>query len=569
MNKQISNYLAVSVLTLMTVLASCKIYKPNDNDFVAVTAITGIPMVVEVNKPTTFAATVSPPDATNKTVTWTIKNARTTGATFTGNVFTASAVGTVTVTATIANGVTTTAPFATDFTISVKSAEEMPVVTGVTVSPANVSVAKGKTKTFSATVTGSKLEEVHKTVNWSVTGGKTGTVIAADGTLTVADDETATSLTVKATSSIDAGKSGTASVSIISGEPKPLTQIKKMIAVYEHTVVLKADGTVWTWGDCFGDRTSTDKTIPAQVIGLTGVVAVATAGSNVVVLKSDGTVWAWGFNRYGNLGNGVRTDSSTPVQVLGLTEIVAVTGRAALKSDGTVWCWGPNLDGQIGNGTTSQTGQTTPIQVRNLTEVITIASGGSHNIALKADGTVWAWGNNLSGEIGDGTSTNRYRPVQVSGLTGVKAIATAHWHNVALKTDGTVWCWGYNNFGQIGDGTTTTRRTPVQVSGLSGITAIEVGNFINVAIKTDGTAWAWGRNNYGQIGDGTTTDRYRPVQVSCFKDFAEIGLGFHTVVIKTDGTVWTWGKNQYGQLGDGTKTDRPTPAKIPCFNINN
>ncbi|MGC2423221.1 MAG: hypothetical protein WA666_02575, partial [Nitrospirota bacterium] len=230
-------------------------------------------------------------------------------------------------------------------------------------------------------------------------------------------------------------------------------------------------------------------------------------------------------------------------------------------SDMTVWAWGDNEYGELGDGTTTQ--RNTPVQVGGLTGVTAVAGGYDHTIALKSDGTVWAWGWNAHGQLGDGTTTDRYTPVQVNGLTGVIAIADGRGHTVALKSDGTVWAWGWNAHGQVGDGTTTDRYTPVQVTDLMGVTAIAGGIFQTIVLKSDGTVWAWGWNAHGQVGDGTTTDRYTPVQVSGLTGVTAIaGGGPHTIALKSDGTVWAWGYNGFGQLGDGTTTDRYTPVQV-------
>jgi YD repeat-containing protein len=233
----------------------------------------------------------------------------------------------------------------------------------------------------------------------------------------------------------------------------------------------------------------------------------------------------------------------------------------AVKTDSTVWAWGANWDGQLGDGTT--TDRSTPVQVSGLADVSAIAGGGSHTIALKTDGTVWAWGYNWHGQLGDGTTTDSSLPVQVSGLADVSAIAGGSYHTIVLKADGTVWAWGYNGSGQLGDGTTTDRSTPVQVSGLADVAAIAGGYSHTIALKTDGTIWAWGWNEYGQLGDGTTTDRSSPVQVSGLSDVAAIAAGgHHTIVLKADGTVWAWGYNGSGQLGDGTTTHSSMPVQV-------
>jgi len=200
---------------------------------------------------------------------------------------------------------------------------------------------------------------------------------------------------------------------------------------------------VWGWGyGQFGDGTTTSSTIPVQVNGLSGLVAIACGGSQTIALKSDGTVWAWGDNSQGELGNGPADNNQhpTPVQVNGLSGITAITCGAmhtiALKSDGTVWTWGDNEYGQIGNGTVDTTGnnpQTTPVLVSGLSGVTAIACGWYHTLALKSDGTVWAWGDNSQGELGDGDNSysNSSVPVQVSGLSvDRRAILTHHRHPV-------------------------------------------------------------------------------------------------------------------------------------------
>ncbi|WP_158625733.1 RCC1 domain-containing protein [Corallococcus carmarthensis] len=234
----------------------------------------------------------------------------------------------------------------------------------------------------------------------------------------------------------------------------------------------------------------------------------------------------------------------------------------ALKQDGTVWAWGRNADGQLGDGTT--TARPTPAQAPGVTGVTALVAGGYHSLALKQDGTVWAWGHNSEGQLGDGTTTARSTPVQVPGLTGVAVVVAGGYHTLALKQDGTVWALGNNAAGQLGDGTRASRLTPVQAQGLTGIAALVAGTYHTVALKQDGTVWAWGYNNEGQLGDGTTTDRLTPVRVQGLTAVTAIVAGdSRTLALKQDGTVWAWGRNAEGQLGDGTTTTRPTPVQVP------
>jgi alpha-tubulin suppressor-like RCC1 family protein len=302
------------------------------------------------------------------------------------------------------------------------------------------------------------------------------------------------------------------------------------IVATTHNTFFLTNGTVWAWGDNSSGQigkgtTTTPITTPVQVSDLTDVTAIAAGAAHAVALKKDGTVWTWGDNSNGQLGNGsTSTQSLTPVQVGGLTDMTAIAAGAnhtvALKKDGTVWTWGDNSNGQLGDGSTTQS--STPVKVSSLTGITDIAAGNAHTVARKNDGTVWTWGDNSNGQLGNGNTTQKTTPVQVSDpsdssseLTGVTTIAAGAAHTVALKNDGTVRTWGDNSNGQLGDGKTTQKKAPVQVSGLSKVIAISAGGANTAALKDDGTAWIWGNNSNGQIGNGTTTTPITtPVQVS-------------------------------------------------------
>jgi alpha-tubulin suppressor-like RCC1 family protein len=190
-------------------------------------------------------------------------------------------------------------------------------------------------------------------------------------------------------------------------------------------------------------------------------------------------------------------------------------------------------------------------------------SATNHTLYRKSDGTVWAWGLNNKSQLGDGTTTNSSTPVQSAPaiLTGITAVAAGNEHSLALKSDGTVWGWGSNSNGQLGNGATAgSQTTPVQVSGLTNVTAIAAGVNFSLALKSDGSVWAWGYNGSGQLGDGTTTDRLTPVYVNMVAQVA-IAAGFdHSVAMTSTGTVWTWGNNSNGQLGNGSTTNSSVPV---------
>ena len=332
---------------------------------------------------------------------------------------------------------------------------------------------------------------------------------------------------------------------------------------------------------------------------LGGVVSIIARENFSLALKGNGTVWAWGLGADGEMGNNTKADQWTPVQVHGpgnagfLTNVVAISGGYAhalvLKSDSTVWAWGDNTNGELGDNTT--TDDSTPVQVHGpgntgfLTGIIAIAAGQQFSVALKADGTVWAWGFNAPASLGDNTTIQRNTPVQVHGpgnvgfLTNITAIAAGGGHALAIKNDSTVWSWGLNINGELGNIPGFLDSLPAQVHGpgnvgfLTGITYIKTGDYYSAAISKDSTVWTWGYNYYGQLGVNDTTQRNAPVEVhgpgnvGFLKGITSISLGDeHTLALKNDGTLWAWGWNGNGQLGNDSTVDKWTPINInnPC-----
>jgi len=285
---------------------------------------------------------------------------------------------------------------------------------------------------------------------------------------------------------------------------------------------------------------------------------VSAGNSHTSAVKTDGTLWAWGNNSYGQLGLGNTTSQTSPVQVGTGTNWQQVSAGTyhtmAVTTDGTLWAWGYNSNGQLGLGDTTQ--RTSPTQVGTGTNWASVSAsvyhsggGGYHTLAVKTDGTLWAWGNNSYGQLGLGDTTQRTSPTQVGTGTNWASVSAGGFHALAVKTDGTLWAWGNNGYGRLGDGTTTQRTSPVQIGTDTTWQSVSAGSSHTMAVKTGGTLWAWGYNGLGQLGLGDTTQRTSPVQVGTDTDWQQVSSGGgHNMAVKA-GVVLGTGRNDAFQLG--------------------
>jgi len=361
------------------------------------------------------------------------------------------------------------------------------------------------------------------------------------------------------------------------------TDWDKVVCGYNLTIALKTDGSVWLWGQAtsgkLGDETTTDKSSPIQTVtGGTDWIDIGTGKENTWAIKQyvappiilSGELWGWGFNTQGQLGDGTIIHKSSPVQTItGGTDWAQVASgertTSGIKTDGTLWLWGYNLYGMIGDN--SIVDKSSPVQtIAGGTDWKQVATGDFHSAAIKTDGTLWTWGRNNIGQLGDNSSPDTSSPIQtVAGGTDWAQVACGEFHSAAIKTDGTLWSWGYNGSGEFGDGTTTSAQpSPVQtIAGGTDWSSVACGNNHTIATKTDGTLWIWGHNFYGQLGDNSTTNRSSPVQtIPGGTDWEYVEGGKYTTsAIKTDGTLWTWGYNSFGQLGDGTQINKSSPIQ--------
>lgn len=451
-----------------------------------------------------------------------------------------------------------------------------------------------------------------------------------------------------------------------------LDQVIAVSAGGSHSLALRADGRVWAWGNNaegrLGDGTTELRRTPVAVLGLTNITAISAGFSHSLALRSDGTVWAWGANPVGGLGDGTTVFRHTPVQVQGIGNAtqIAAGGLFSLArlSDGTVRAWGWNARGQLGDG--SFIDKYTPVPVVGLTQVSRIAAGG-HGLALRQNGSIWAWGWNVRGQLGLGL-TDVYVPIAapVIGINDATGIAAGLLHSHARRSDGSLWSWGGNDYGALGDGTEIDRPLPVRTLVIADVETVSTSTFHSLVIAREapepnlppvlsvpdqqmafhgrpfaltlsavdpnvgdvlsyrldaaslakgfvidastgqigwtptgaqvgvhrieatvsdngspplsdsarfavhvhappGKVVAFGRNSGGALGDGTRQDRALPVGVRALPERAvAVATGAkHSLALLEDGTVWTWGSNDAGQLGDGSQKDRLEAAPIP------
>ena len=320
-----------------------------------------------------------------------------------------------------------------------------------------------------------------------------------------------------------------------------------------------------------GDGTIVDRCSPVTVIGgFTDWRSISSGCVHTVGLRQNGTLWAWGYNSLGRLGNNNTTNASSPVSVVGgFTDWCQASAggshTAAIRQNGTLWAWGSNTTGTLGDCTAIS--RSSPVSVvGGFTDWCQVSAGHRHNLAVRTNGTLWAWGYNSSGRLGDGTCIDKSSPVSVvGGFTDWCQASAGCSHSLAVRQDGTLWAWGANLAGALGTGNVIGRNSPVSVvGGFTDWCQASAGNAHSLAVRQDGTLWAWGCNNVGQLGDGTITSRSSPVSVvGGFTDWCQASAaGTHSVAIRQNGTLWAWGCNVDGRLGNGTVVSVSSPVSV-------
>ena len=333
-----------------------------------------------------------------------------------------------------------------------------------------------------------------------------------------------------------------------------------------HSAAITADGSLYIWGDNFcgqlGDGTHTDKTTPVKIMD--NVASVSLGGLRSAAITTDGSLYTWGSNG-GLIGDGTTEVKSTPVKIMDNVASVSLGDyhSAAITTDGSLYTWGDNEYGQLGDGTTED--KSTPVKIMD--NVASVSLGDEHSAAITTDGSLYTWGYNLFGQLGDGESgfdengDELISTVPIKIMDNAASVSLGWYHSAAITTDGSLYTWGRNYEGQLGDGTATKSSTPVKI--MDNVASVSLGYKHSAAITTDGSLYTWGDNYYGQLGNGTAgyTDKLTPVKI--MDNVASVSLEYeHSAAITIDGSLYTWGDNGWGQLGDGTTEDKLVPTKI-------
>jgi len=479
-----------------------------------------------------------------------------------------NALGTAVVTATTTDG-----GFAASCTVTV---EPYPV-TGVSLNRSAMAVIVGGQEQLEATVAPSNA--INKAIAWSSNNNAVATV-SASGLVEGLSAGTAVITVTTQDGGLTADCAVTVSQSVL---------FAKVVAGAVHGLAIDANGRLWAWGDMISGGNSyiglggRRASRPTQVDTADDWKAVwASLRGSSFAIKADGSLWAWGSDYNGQLGfGGIRNGGGhfAPARVGTANDWAAVAPgyehTLALKTDGSLWSCGNNDCGQLGFDTTNYY-LTTLTRVDAANDWKAVAGGGiqtiigdarnndDYSLAIKTDGSLWAWGGNYYGQLGLGDGTKRNVPTRVGSANDWAAVSAGYYNTLAIKADGSLWAWGNNSYGRLGLGDETDRNVPTRVGAESNWAMVSNGGDYALAIKKDGSLWAWGSNHRGQLGLGDETDRNVPIRVGTANDWVTVAAGGCSFAIKADGSLWAWGSNYYGQLGDGTyRSDVVTWRNVP------
>lgn len=345
------------------------------------------------------------------------------------------------------------------------------------------------------------------------------------------------------------------------------------VAIPQSYIIVSGDSILIPFTSLFSDPDSVKNDMTYSIVNGAPTGLIVTISNAKVVLKAS-ACWAGSTS----FGFKATHDALTIENIISVNIIresltwkkvaVGYHHTLALKSDGSLWAWGKNDKGQIGDGTNAD--KYYPVRIGNSSNWISISCGGNQTFAIKSDGTLWGWGWNDFETLGDGSNLNKNAPVQIGNATDWSSVSSGRAHTLAIKTNGTLWGWGYNSQGQLGDGSNIQRSSPVQIGNSTNWVSIVCGSDHTLGIKSDGTLWSWGINGRGELGDGTTTNKNVPVQVGLSSNWASVAAGeWLTIALKSDGSLWAWGRNNQGNLGLGNTDNLPHPNPSQVSNSMN
>jgi len=470
---------------------------------------------------------------------------------------------------------------------------ETVAVTGVTLSPSSMSLTVGGAA-GSLTATVSPSNATNKNVTWTVSPA-TGTVtLSGSGAARTIAAVAAGSATVTVRSDADPSKTASCVVTVTGGPSGPVVSDWKTVSAGgDHTLAIGTDGSLWAWGDNYYGQLGLDGTFrentPTRVGNATDWKVVSAGYSTSFAIKMDGSLWAWGDNRCGQLGRGYTSSFNdpgipTPTRVGADANWAAVSAGSkhllAIRTDGSLWTWG-QVASYLGNGDDKPWDyvQSIPARVGADSDWAAVSAATSDGVsagtttstsrigsfAIKADGSLWAWGSSKA--LGIDSVYGLQTPTRV-GADSWKVVSAGYEHTLAIRADGSLWAWGDNHYGQLGLGDTSDRKTPTRVGADNDWNALLTGFYHSLAIKADGSLWAWGDNRCGQLGlgdSGSGTSRNAPTRVGADSDWAavsEAAGSSHTMALKEDGGLWAWGHNEYGKLGLGDNNSRNVPTRV-------
>jgi len=334
-------------------------------------------------------------------------------------------------------------------------------------------------------------------------------------------------------------------------------------------------GVIWSWGTnssgVLGDGTTVLKSSPVSVAG-SGWCQMSAGELHNLAVCANGTAWAWGAGSFGRLGDNTAVAKSSPVSVVGsFTDWCQVSAGCdhslGVRQNGTAWAWGANIFGQLGDNTTVS--KSSPVSVvSGITGWCRVSAGRGFSNGVRANGEAFGWGNAGAGRLGDGTTVSKSSPSLIAGgFSTWCQISAGYDHSLGVRTNSSVWAWGGNSYGQLGDNTVVSKSSPVSVvGGFINWRQVSAGGNTSLGVRADGSAWAWGNGCCGRLGAGTgpSVSRSSPVSiVGGFTDWCQVSSGrFHGLGVRTNGSIWAWGLGADGRLGDGTTVNKSSPVSV-------